>query len=389
MRPILPDPHRPLLARGQAPGALAGAVALLATLAACGGGSSGSSAAPAAPPSYQLTVLVANQAGMGTANTDPNLVNPWGLAYGPATDFWVADQATATTTVYDGLGHPPSPALVVADPALAGAPLGGPTGVVFNGSTGFLGDEFILASLDGTLSGWSASAGATAVRRVNNAGSQAVYTGLATGTSGTATYLYAANFNGGSIDVFDATYAPVNLGAGAWVDPALPAGYAPFNVQLLAGKLYVTYAKHDPPAMRETVGAGLGVVDIFNTDGSFVRRVASGGVLNAPWGVALAPAGFGPFGGALLVGNFGDGRITAFDPTTGAQLGQLSGANGAPLVVSGLWGMVFGNDTSAGKSSQLYVAAGPSAQAHGIFGTVSYGAAGTGGGGTGGGGYGY
>ncbi|HEX9009840.1 MAG TPA: TIGR03118 family protein [Holophagaceae bacterium] len=384
MRSVLPESTWP--AQGLRPVLSVGAAALLATLAACGGGSSGGSAAPAAPPSYQLTVLVADQAGMGATTTDPKLVNPWGLAYGPATAFWVADQGTATATVYDGLGHPPVPALVVADPALAGATMGGPTGMVFNGSAGFLGDEFILASLDGTLGGWSSSAGATAVRRVNNAGAQAVYTGLALGTSGTATYLYAANFNGGSIDVFDTAYAPVNLGAGAWVDPTLPAGYAPFNVQLLAGKLYVTYAKHDPPAMRETVGAGLGVVDVFNTDGSFVRRVAAGGVLNAPWGLALAPAGFGPFGGALLVGNFGDGRITAFDAGTGAQLGQLSGAGGAPLVISGLWGMVFGNDASAGKSTQLYVAAGPSAQAHGLFGTVSYGSVSTGGG-TGGGGY--
>lgn len=384
--------HRPIpepTTAWTAPRALgwAGGAALLASLAACGGGSSGGSATPAAPPSYQLTLLVADQAAAGATTVDPKLVNPWGLAYGPTTDFWVADQGTATTTVYDGLGHPPAVPVVVADPAVAGAPLGGPTGVVFNPTTGFAGDEFILASLDGCLSGWSATAGTTAVRRVDHSGAAAVYTGLALGTSGTATYLFAANFNGGAIEVFDSAYAPVNLGATAWVDPALPAGYAPFNVQVLAGKLYVTYAKHDPPALRETAGAGLGVVDVFNLDGSFVRRVAAGGMLNAPWGLALAPATFGPFSGALLVGNFGDGRITAFDAAAGAQLGQLSGAGGAPLVISGLWGMAFGNDASAGKSTQLYVAAGPQAQAHGLFGSISYGSVGTGGGGTGGGGY--
>jgi len=391
MHRSLPESTWPALARkGLRPLAGAGTAALLASLAACGGGgaSSGSSTPPP-PPSYQLTILVADQATAGATTLDPNLVNPWGLAYGPTTDFWVADQGSATTTVYDGLGHMPTVPVVVADPAVAGATMGGPTGVVFNATTGFSGDEFILASLDGCLSGWSATAGTTAVRRVNHSGSAAVYTGLATGTSGTATYLFAANFNGGSIEVFDSAYAPVNLGATAWVDPALPAGYAPFNVQVLAGKLYVTYAKHDPPAMRETTGAGLGVVDIFNLDGSFVRRVAAGGALNAPWGLALAPATFGTYHGALLVGNFGDGRITAFDATTGTQLGQLPGASGAPLVISGLWGMAFGNDASAGKSTQLYVAAGPQAQTHGLLGTISYGSVGTGGGGTGGGGYGY
>lgn len=365
----------------------AGGAVLLASLAACGGGgSSSSSSTPAAPPSYQLTLLVADQTVAGAGSTDPNLVNPWGLAYGPTTAFWVANQGTATTTVYDGLGHAPAPPLVVAAPAVAGAAMGGPTGVVFNATTGFAGDEFILASLDGCISGWSVAAGTTAVRRVDHSGAQAVYTGLATGTSGTATYLFAANFNGGAIEVFDSAYAAVNLGATAWVDPALPAGYAPFNVQVLAGKLYVAFAKHDPPALRETTGAGLGVVDVFNLDGSFVRRVATGGALNAPWGMAIAPVAFGTYGGALLVGNFGDGRITAYDAATGVQLGQLSGAGGAPLAISGLWGMAFGNDASAGKSTQLYVAAGPQAQAHGLFGTISYGSVGTGGG-TGGGGY--
>ena len=372
--------------RGFRPLSFAGAATLLVFLAACGGGGGGSSMTAAAPPSYQWTVLVADQASAGATTVDPNLVNPWGLAYGPTTNFWVADQATATTTVYDGLGHLLAPPVVVSVPPATGASLGGPTGIVFSGTTGFAGDRFILAALDGSLSGWST--GTTAVRRVDHSGTAAVYTGLAIGTNGTATYLFAANFNGGAIEVFDSTYAPVDLGAAAWVDPALPIGYAPFNVQVLAGKLYVTYAKHDPPAMRETTGAGLGVVDLFNLDGSFVRRVASGGLLNAPWGLALAPATFGTFSGALLVGNFGDGRITAFDATTGTQLGQLSGATGAPLAISGLWGMTFGNDGSAGKSNQLYVAAGPQAQAHGVFGIISYGSAGTGGG-TGGGGYGY
>ncbi|HEX9082106.1 MAG TPA: TIGR03118 family protein [Holophagaceae bacterium] len=331
-----------------------------------------------------MTLLASDQAGLGSTTTDVNLVNAWGLAYGPSTDFWVANQGTATATAYDGQGHPPVPALVVSVPPVAGAALRGPTGLVYNGSTGFGGDTFIFASLDGSLSGWSA--GAAAIRRVDHSAAQAVYTGLALGGSGATTYLYAANFNGGTIEVFDSSYAAVSLGTGAWLDPSLPAGYSPFNVQVLAGKLYVTYAKHDPPSLRETAGAGLGVVDVFNLDGTFSRRVAAGGMLNAPWGLALAPAAFGPYSNALLVGNFGDGHITAFDATTGTQLGQLSGPMGTALVVDGLWGLTFGNDGSAGKSNQLYVAAGPQYQAHGMFGTISYGSTGTGGG-TGGGGY--
>jgi uncharacterized protein (TIGR03118 family) len=160
-------------------------------------------------------------------------------------------------------------------------------------------------------------------------------------------------------------------------------------VQVLAGKLYVTYAQHAPSALRETPGAGLGYVSLFNLDGSFVRRVASGGGLNAPWGVAIAPTGFGPVAGTLLVGNFGDGRITAFDATTDALKGQVSDANGTPLSIPGLWALSFGNDASAGKSTQLYVTSGPQAQAHGLFSVISYGTPGSTGGGTGGGGLGY
>jgi len=368
------------------PGRRAGAALLLLSLAACGGGgaSSDSSTPPPPPPQpvFQVTNLVSDQATAGATTTDANLVNPWGLAYGPTTDFWLANQATGTTTVYDGLGVRPTTPIVVTIPSTAGHAMVGPTGVVFNGSTGFLADEFIIASLDGCLCGWST--GTTMTRRVDKS-SLAAYTGLTTGTNGTATYLFAANLQAGTVDVYDSTYAAVNLGATAFVDPTLPTGFSPYNVQVLAGKLYVTYAKHDPAALRETPGPGLGYVSVFSLDGTFVQRLASAGQLNAPWGMAIAPAGFGSFGGALLVGNFGDGHISAFDATTGAPLGQLTGAGGVPLAINGLWGMAFGNDASAGKSNQLYVTAGPQAETHGLFATISYGALGTGGGGTGGG----
>lgn len=363
-----------------------GAAFLLMSLLACGGGGGGASSTPVAPrppAAYQVTNLVSDQA-TAAATTDPNLVNPWGLAYGPTTDFWVANQATSTTTVYDGLGQPPATPLVVTIPPMAGHTMVGPTGVVFNGSTNFLGDQFMVASLDGCICGWSA--GTSMTRRVDHS-SAAIYTGLAMGTSGATTYLYAANLSSGAVDVFDASYAPVTLGGSAFVDPALPAGFSAYNVQVLGGKLYVTYAKHDSAALRETPGAGLGYVSLFNLDGTFIRRVASAGALNAPWGMALAPASFGTYAGALLVGNFGDGHINAFDATTGASLGQLADASATPLVINGLWGMTFGNDAAAGKSNQLYITAGSQAETHGLFATISYGTTSTGGGtgGTGGG----
>ena len=353
-------------------------------LLACGGGSSDTPAPVVVPPAYQFTKLVADQASAGAITTDANLVNPWGLAFGPATDFWVANQGTATTTVYDGLGKTPTSPVVVAIPLTLGHAMGGPTGVTFNGSASFSGDQFIIASLDGCICGWSS--GTVMTRRVDNSGSQAVYTGLAVGGTASAQYIYAANLAAGTVDVFDGSFAPVNLGTGALVDPTLPAGYSPYNVQVLAGKLFVTYAKYAAPAIRETTGAGYGFVSVFNLDGTFVQRLASGGLLNAPWGMAIAPATFGPLSGNLLVGNFGDGRITAINPTTGAVVGQLSDASGTPMVISGLWGLSFGNGAAAGRTDQLFVTAGPQAETHGLFGVITYGASGIGtGGGTGGG----
>ena len=355
-------------------------------LLACGGGSASDASPAVAPPSYQLTKLVADQAAVGAITTDANLVNPWGLAFGPATDFWVANQGTATTTVYDGLGRTPTAPVIVAIPPILGHVMGGPTGVTFNGSASFGGDEFIIASLDGCICGWTS--GAVMTRRVDNSASQAVYTGLAVGGTASAQYIYAANLAAGTVDVFDASYAPVNLGTGALVDPTLPAGYSPYNVQVLAGKLFVTYAKYAAPALRESTGAGYGYVSVFNLDGTFVQRLASGGLLNAPWGMAIAPATFGPLSGNLLVGNFGDGRITAINPTTGAVVGQLSDASGTPMVISGLWGLSFGNGAAAGRTDQLFVTAGSQAETHGLFGVITYGPSGIGsgtGGGTGGG----
>ena len=356
---------------------------LLAILGAgCGGGGGGGIMPAAGASVFTATGTVASGAGQA-AHMDADLLNPWGIAYGPATRFWLADQGSGLSTVYDGAGNPLAPPVVVAIPKGAGSAGGGPTGVVFNGTAGFQGDTFIFATLDGTLSGWSA--GANATLRVDHFGAGAAYTGLARAAAGAVDYLYAANFAAGVIEVFDTGYAPVNLGVGTLTDSALPAGYAPFNVQNLGGRLYVTYASRTPPSILANTGAGLGYVDVFNPDGTLAARFAGGAPLNAPWGLAMAPSTFTPFAGALLVGNFGDGRITAFNATTGALLGQLPGAGGAPLAISGLWAIVPGNDANAGSSGQLYFAAGPQGGTQGLFGSIgaSQPPASGGGGGTG------
>jgi uncharacterized protein (TIGR03118 family) len=248
--------------------------------------------------------------------------------------------------------------------------------VVYNGTASFAGYTFIFAGLDGTLSGWASGAATTLA--VDRHASGASYTGLALAAVASGplagTYLYAANFTGGTVDVFDAAFAPASLGAGAFVDPGLPSGYAPFGIQALGGKIYVAYARPVAGTAHGTVGAGLGLVDVFTPDGTMSSRLVSpGGLLDAPWGLAMAPAGFGPLGGSLLVGNFGDGRISAYDPVTGAARGQVSGAAGQPLAFPGLWGIVFGNGAGAGSAAQLYFAAGGAAEDQGAFGTVAVG----------------
>jgi len=314
--------------------------------------------------------LLSDQASPSVPHVDPNLVNPWGLAYGPQTYFWVANNGSGTSTVYDGSGAPmPTPPLVVSVPPATGGGQGSPTGVVFNGTGDFDGDSFIFASLDGTISGWAV--GASATLRADSSASGAVYTGLAIGTVGSGDYLYAANFAAGTVDVLDANYAPANLGSNAFMDPTLPAGYSPFGLQSLGGLLYVAYAQHVSSSKLGTAGNGFGYIDAFNMDGSFAKRLVSRGWLNAPWGMALSTPGSAGFGNALLVGNFGDGHISSYDPGTGASFGQLADANGAPIAIDGLWGLAFGNGANAGSAALLYFTAGPQGGTHGLFGAFS------------------
>jgi len=329
---------------------------------------------------YQQSNLVSDLPGMA-ARTDSHLVNPWGIASSASSPFWVADNHTGVSTLYDSSGAPQS--LVVTVPPAPSAPAGtdgSPTGIVFNGSTDFEVSSgsparFIFATEDGTISGWAPSSGTAAVVKVDNSPSGAVYKGLATGNNGTSNFLYATNFHANSVNVFDATYAPATL-AGSFSDPTVPMGFAPFNIQNIGGVLYVTYALQDADRHDDVPGPGNGFINKFDLNGNLLGRFASNGTLNSPWGVVLAPAGFGEFGGDLLVGNFGDGRINAFDPVSGAFLGQMKDGSGNPITIRGLWGLRFGNGGNGGDPNTLYFAAGipgPSGmlEDHGLFGSIS------------------
>ncbi|HVU16692.1 MAG TPA: TIGR03118 family protein [Candidatus Didemnitutus sp.] len=338
-------------------------------------GAVGGLASPAFGQSrYLETNLVSDVPGLAAA-TDPHLVNPWGLSVSPTSPWWVSDNGTGLSTLYNGAGAIQS--LVVTIPTSAGAtPPATPTGTVFNGTADFeVGTgqpaKFLFANEDGAISGWNPAANATnAIVKVDNGG-KAVYKGLALAQIDGANYLYAANFFSGAIDVFDRTFAPVNLGAGAFRDPWIPKGYAPFNVQLIGTQLYVTYAKQDSEKMDEVDGAGRGFVSVFTTKGQLVHRLLWGPWMNAPWGVALAPANFGRFSGKLLVGQFGSGEIAVFDPSHGFFLGRFRVADGHLLKIDGLWALAFGNGAGAGPVNTLYFTAGLDGEAHGLFGTLT------------------
>jgi uncharacterized protein (TIGR03118 family) len=297
--------------------------------------------------------------------TDANLVNPWGLAFGPATPAWVADNGTDVSTLYSGGVRKSIPVTL---PLVVGIPGGAPTGVVFNATPGFkvngAAAHFIFDSEAGTITAWNA--GTQAVTEATTPG--AIYKGLAIASKGSATMLYAANFHAGTIDVFNDSFAPVTV-PGGFADPNLPAGFAPFNIQEIAGRLVVAYAQQDADAEDEVAGAGLGFVDVFDTSGHLLRRLVSQGALNAPWGLAVAPRHFGPFSGDLLVGNFGDGAINAYDPRTGAFRGTLQNKDGNQIKINGLWALRFGNGV-IGTPQTLLFTAGIGDEDHGLFGEI-------------------
>jgi uncharacterized protein (TIGR03118 family) len=336
---------------------------------------------------YVQVNLVSDGSAPGTV-PDTHLVNPWGMAASPTGPFWVSDNGSGVTTLYNGnTGLPLS--LVVNIPPPAGSPAGSlsaPTGQVFNNTSSFVIDDangmgpstFLFATEDGVIAAWKGGSPAptSAIRVIDNSGAGFVYKGLAMASDEFGDFIYAANFTTGAIDIFTGSFIPAGFvhgtgSPGSFIDPNLPSGYAPFNIQNLGGDLYVAYAQRDPadPA-EELPGAGLGFVDVFTPTGVLIRRLVTGGVLNAPWGLALAPPNFGEFSNALLVGNFGDGRINAFDATTGALLGTLTDAADQPIEIEGLWALRFGNDGSAGKSDELFFTAGINDEAGGLFGKV-------------------
>jgi uncharacterized protein (TIGR03118 family) len=308
--------------------------------------------------------------------TDTNLVNPWGLIAGPTTPFWISDNHSGLSTLYDSTGAVQSLVVTIPPPA-NGTPPSAPTGVIYNNTTNFLVGtnpaRFIFAAEDGTITAWNS--GISAVLKVDNSGSDAIYKGLALANSGGNDYLYATDFKGGKIDVFDSNFQPAKL-AGAFTDPGIPAGFAPFNIRNIAGSLYVTYAQQDADKEDDVAGDGNGFIDIFDPAGNMIKRFASNGPLNSPWGMAVAPSSFGAFAGALLVGNFGDGRISAFDLNSGTFLGQLKNPNGILVWADGLWDLLFGNGNKGGDANTLYFTAGISGgggkEGHGLFGSVQY-----------------
>jgi uncharacterized protein (TIGR03118 family) len=296
------------------------------------------------------------------ANTDTNLKNPWGMSFGPTTPFWVSDQGTNESTLYNGAGAPQS--LMVTTPA-------GPTGQVFNSTSSFMLSSggkalFIFATLSGAIAGWNGAQGTTAVTEATSTGS---FTGLAIGNNGAGDRLWAADFTKGTIDTFDGSFTPTSS-SGGFTDPSLPAGYSPYNIQAIGTKLYVEYTKTDPVTHRATTTANTGIVDVFDMNGFFLQRLATNTNLNSPWGVTMASAGFGSFGGDLLVGNFGDGTISVFDPGTGTFLGTISGPNGKPLVNSGLWALNFRAPGSGFDPNTLFLNAGINGEADGLFAEV-------------------
>lgn len=333
--------------------------------------------AGAAGDFYQQHNLVANLSGAADI-TDPNLVNPWGLAFNPFGPAWVADNGTGVSTLYNGTGT--ANALVVQVPS-ASAPSGGhPTGIVFNGSSDFVvsangvseASRFIFATEEGVIAGWAPTVNQTqAVRVVDNSTSTgAVYKGLALSANGTGSLLYAADFHNSKIDVFDGTFKPVTVAAGAFIDPTLTSGFAPFGIQSIGGNIYVAYAMQDEDKRDDVKGDGLGYVNVFDPDGKLIRRMASQGKLNAPWGLALAPAGFGKFANHLLVGNFGDGTINTYNIVSGEFAGQLADTNGNPIKIDGLWGLAFGNGFADQPVNTLFFAAGPNDEQNGLYGRI-------------------
>jgi uncharacterized protein (TIGR03118 family) len=341
-------------------------------------GNAAASATRGAGNAFGIRNLVSDQPGVA-ATLDPDLVNAWGLAAGPTTPWWVNAADADVAKIYNARGEIQPLAVDVA---------GGPTGMVFNGSSDFVVSDgngasgpslFLFATESGTIRGWNPAVPMPAPSTqsfvvADRSGVDANYKGLAIASTADGPILYAADFHNARVDMFDGDFNVISDST-TFVDPDLPAGFAPFGIQELSGDIFVSYAKQDADAEDEVAGAHLGFVDRFDTSGALVGRVASEGPLNAPWGLAMAPDGFGKFSGDLLVGNFGNGLIHAFRPLADGSFeraGVLRKRNGNPIAIDGLWALAFGNDDDAGSSHTLFFTAGPDDEEHGLFGKIRF-----------------
>jgi len=326
---------------------------------------------------YQQHNLVSDGA-LSADHFDPNLVNAWGLAFNPFGPAWVADNGTGVATVYDGSGN--ALPLVVQIPTPSSSSGGAVTGAVYNGSPSFVVTEnavsapsrFLFDTEDGVIAGWAPNVDGThAIKVIDNSGSGAIYKGIAISAGGTGARLYATDFHNAKVDVFDGSFHPVALAGSAFQDSHIPAGFAPFGIAAIGGDLYVTYAKQDAAREDDVKGPGLGYVDVYDPSGKLLRRFAARGPLNAPWGIAPAPAGFGRSSNLLLIGNFGDGRINAYDAVSGTSRGKLRSSNGQPIQIDGLWGLAFGNGYDNQPVNTLFFTAGPQDESHGLYGRIT------------------
>jgi uncharacterized protein (TIGR03118 family) len=318
--------------------------------------------------SYVVTYLVSDSGGYGNnVRIDQNLKNAWGIAVSPTGNFWITANHTGTSVIYDANGNQVISAITIPSrDSIAG---GEPTGIVYNPTPAdFRGNLYIMAGEDGSLSAWTG--GASAVRVYKNQSEDAVYKGIALAKDGANSYLYVTNFKERKIEVFDNNFSP-SQGSRTFADASIPAEYGPFGITAIDGKLYVTYAKMKGPDNEDDeAGPGNGYVNIFNPDGTLYKHFVSGGSLNSPWGIAQASDDFGTFKGNILIGNFGDGAINAYD-ANGGFLGQLKDNNGNVIHIEGLWAMVFSSAGSLDKNT-LYFAAGPGDEEHGLFGSIKF-----------------
>jgi uncharacterized protein (TIGR03118 family) len=318
--------------------------------------------------SYTVTPLVSDQPGVAP-NTDPNLVNAWGLTSSPTSPWWVSDNGTDLSTLYRGSDGQPQALVVDVHNA--------PTGTVFNPTAAFVlptGGKalFLFATEEGKVLGWNQAQGTSAIV-VADLGDGAVYKGLAIADTAAGPRLFATDFHNARVDVFDTNFDLVP--DSGFVDPAIPSGYGPFGIQTIGDRVFVTYAKQDADAHDDVAGQGLGFVDVYDTAGNLLGRVAQHGQLDSPWGLALAPSTFGRFAGDLLVGNFGDGQINAYAEHNGrfTHQGELRDSSGKSLTIDGLWALQFGRGGNNGPAGTLFFTAGPDGEMHGLFGQINVG----------------